>query len=107
MKLVAAAKVRRAQDAVVSSCPFSEALMEVLYNMNQKIQTEDIDLPLTCTRPVKKVALVVLTREHGLCSSFNNNVLKKADTRIDELMQLGLAWRRLSGGSGGGLTAKF
>jgi F-type H+-transporting ATPase subunit gamma len=55
MKLVAAAKVRPAQEAVVSSRPFSEALVEVLYNMNQEIQTEDIDLPLTRTRSVRKV----------------------------------------------------
>ncbi|KAL5197422.1 hypothetical protein ABZP36_000934 [Zizania latifolia] len=92
MKLVAAAKVRRAQEAVVSSRPFSEALVEVLYNMNQEIQTEDIDLPLTLIRPVKKVALVVLTGERGLCGSFNNNVLKKAETRIEELKELGLSY---------------
>ncbi|TKW34977.1 hypothetical protein SEVIR_2G341200v4 [Setaria viridis] len=101
MKLVAAAKVRRAQEAVVSSRPFSEALVEVLYNMNQEIQTEDIDLPLTRTRPVKKVALVVLTGERGLCGSFNNNVLKKADTRIDELKQLGLEYTVISVGKKG------
>uniref|UniRef100_A0A804QD02 F-ATPase gamma subunit n=1 Tax=Zea mays TaxID=4577 RepID=A0A804QD02_MAIZE len=101
MKLVAAAKVRRAQEAVVSSRPFSEALVEVLYNMNQEIQTEDIDLPLTRTRPVKKVALVVLTGERGLCGSFNNNVLKKAETRIDELKQLGLQYTVVSVGKKG------
>ncbi|KAL6657960.1 hypothetical protein ACP70R_005740 [Stipagrostis hirtigluma subsp. patula] len=101
MKLVAAAKVRRAQEAVVSSRPFSEALVEVLYNMNQEIQTEDIDLPLTRSRPVKKVALVVLTGERGLCGSFNNNVLKKAETRIDELKQLGLEYTVVSVGKKG------
>ncbi|EEE67257.1 hypothetical protein OsJ_24423 [Oryza sativa Japonica Group] len=101
MKLVAAAKVRRAQEAVVSSRPFSEALVEVLYNMNQEIQTEDIDLPLTRIRPVKKVALVVLTGERGLCGSFNNNVLKKAETRIEELKQLGLEYTVVSVGKKG------
>ena len=101
MKLVAAAKVRRAQEAVVSSRPFSEALVEVLYNMNQEIQTEDIDLPLTRTRPVKKVALVVLTGERGLCGSFNNNVLKKAEARIEELKQLGLQYSVISVGKKG------
>ncbi|MCQ7618842.1 ATP synthase F1 subunit gamma [Salmonella enterica] len=101
MKLVAAAKVRRAQEAVVSSRPFSEALVEVLYNMNQEIQTEDIDLPLTRIRPVKKVALVVLTGERGLCGSFNNNVLKKAETRIEELKQLGLGYTVVSVGKKG------
>jgi F-type H+-transporting ATPase subunit gamma len=55
MKLVAAAKVRRAQEAVVSGRPFSEALVDVLFNINEQLQTDDIDVPLTRVRPVKKV----------------------------------------------------
>ncbi|MCE7766553.1 hypothetical protein GQL56_28400, partial [Pseudomonas putida] len=47
MKLVAAAKVRRAQEAVVGARPFSETLVEVLYNINEQLQTDDIDVPLT------------------------------------------------------------
>lgn len=47
MKLVAAAKVRRAQEAVVNGRPFSENLVKVLYNVNEQISTEDIDIPLT------------------------------------------------------------
>ncbi|PWZ33822.1 ATP synthase subunit gamma, chloroplastic [Zea mays] len=101
MKLVVAAKVRRAQEAVVSSCPFSKALVEVLYNMNQEIQMEDIDLPLTRIRPVRKVAHVVLTGKRGPCGSFNNNVLKKADTRMEELEQLGLYYTVISVGKKG------
>ncbi|KAK1368397.1 hypothetical protein POM88_034489 [Heracleum sosnowskyi] len=59
MKLVAAAKVRRAQEAVVNARPFSETLVEVLYSINEQLQTEDVDVPLTNVRPDKKVALVV------------------------------------------------
>jgi F-type H+-transporting ATPase subunit gamma len=47
MKLVAAAKVRRAQEAVVNGRPFSENLVKVLFNVNSQLQTEDIDIPLT------------------------------------------------------------
>lgn len=47
MKLVAAAKVRRAQEAVVNGRPFSENLVKVLFNVNEQLQTEDIDIPLT------------------------------------------------------------
>lgn len=101
MKLVAAAKVRRAQEAVVSSRPFSEALVEVLYNMNQEIQSEDIDLPLTRQRPVKRVAVVVLTGERGLCGAFNNNVLKKAEARMEDLKQLGVDYTVISVGKKG------
>ncbi|XWS19412.1 hypothetical protein CRYUN_Cryun31cG0013600 [Craigia yunnanensis] len=67
MKLVAAAKVRRAQEAVVNGRPFSDSLVEVLYNINEQLQTEDIDVPLTNVKPVKKVALIVVTGDRGLC----------------------------------------
>lgn len=63
MKLVAAAKVRRAQEAVVSGRPFSEALVDVLFNINEQLQTEDIDVPLTRVRPVKKVCMYVLNND--------------------------------------------
>ncbi|KAF3330077.1 ATP synthase gamma chain 1 [Carex littledalei] len=101
MKLVAAAKVRRAQEAVVSGRPFSEALVDVLFNINEQLQTEDIDVPLTSVRPVKKVGLVVVTGERGLCGAFNNNIIKKAEERMAQLKQLGIAYTVVSVGKKG------
>ncbi|KAK9268209.1 hypothetical protein L1049_010652 [Liquidambar formosana] len=101
MKLVAAAKVRRAQEAVVNGRPFSETLVEVLYNINEQLQTEDIDAPLTNVRPVKKVALVVVTGDRGLCGGFNNFIIKKAEARIAELKELGLDYTVISVGKKG------
>ncbi|KAG1368341.1 ATP synthase gamma chain 1, chloroplastic [Cocos nucifera] len=101
MKLVAAAKVRRAQEAVVSGRPFSETLVEVLYSINEQLQTEDIDVPLTKVRPVKKIALVVVTGDRGLCGGFNNNIIKKAETRLAEIKQLGLDYTIISVGKKG------
>ncbi|KAG6584090.1 ATP synthase gamma chain, chloroplastic, partial [Cucurbita argyrosperma subsp. sororia] len=101
MKLVAAAKVRRAQEAVVNGRPFSEALVEVLYNINEQLQTEDVDVPLTKVRPVKKVALVVVTGDRGLCGGFNNAIIKKAEARISELKELGLEYTVISVGKKG------
>lgn len=101
MKLVAAAKVRRAQEAVVNSRPFSEALIDVLYSINQQAQLEDVDIPLTDIRPVKKVALIVITGERGLCGGFNNFILRKAETRIAELKNLGLDYTIISVGKKG------
>ncbi|KAF7119575.1 hypothetical protein RHSIM_Rhsim13G0154000 [Rhododendron simsii] len=101
MKLVAAAKVRRAQEAVVNGRPFSETLVEVLYSINEQIQTEDVDVPLTKVRPVKKVALVVVTGDRGLCGGFNNQVLKKAEARIADLKGLGLEYVVISVGKKG------
>ncbi|KAK7829472.1 atp synthase gamma chain [Quercus suber] len=91
MKLVAAAKVRRAQEAVVNGRPFSETLVEVLYNINEQLQTDDVDVPLTKVRPVKKVALVVVTGDRGLC----------AEARIAELKGLGLSYTVISVGKKG------
>lgn len=101
MKLVAAAKVRRAQEAVVSGRPFSETLVEVLYNINEQLQTDDIDVPLTKIRPVKKIALVVVTGDRGLCGGFNNYIIKKAEARIRELKSLGLDYTVISVGKKG------
>ncbi|CAI9088348.1 OLC1v1022654C1 [Oldenlandia corymbosa var. corymbosa] len=101
MKLVAAAKVRRAQEAVISSRPFAESLVEVLYNISEQVQLDDIDVPLTNIRPVKKVALVVITGDRGLCGGFNNAILKSAEARIAELKNLGLDYCLISVGKKG------
>lgn len=89
-RLVAAARIRRAQEAVISGRPFAEALVETLYYINQNLLSEDIDVPLTNVRTVKRVALVVVTSDKGLCGSFNNAVIKKSEARIAELKNLGL-----------------
>lgn len=101
MKLVAAAKVRRAQEAVINGRPFSETLVEVLYSINEQIQLEDVDVPLTNIRPVKKVALIVITGDRGLCGGFNNAILRKAEARIAELKNLGLDYTVISVGKKG------
>lgn len=101
MKLVAAAKVRRAQEAVVNGRPFSETLVQVLYNLNEQLQTEDVDIPLTQVRPVKKIALVVVTGDRGLCGGYNNFVLKKAERRMKELRDLGVGYTIVSIGKKG------
>ncbi|XP_047337639.1 ATP synthase gamma chain, chloroplastic [Impatiens glandulifera] len=101
MKLVAAAKVRRAQEAVVNGRPFSETLVEVLYNINEQLSTDDIDVPLTKVRPVKKVGLVVVTGDRGLCGGYNNYIIKKAEARIKELKNLGLDYTVISIGKKG------
>lgn len=90
MKLVSAAKIRRAQEAVINGRPFAQALAEFLHCINEQLQFEDVDVPLTSVRPVKKVALVVITGERGLCGGFNAGILKKAETRMRELKEMGV-----------------
>ncbi|KAL0406933.1 UNVERIFIED_CONTAM: ATP synthase gamma chain, chloroplastic [Sesamum latifolium] len=101
MKLVAAAKVRRAQEAVINGRPFAETLVEVLFDINEQCQLEDVEVPLTAIRPVKRVALVVITGDRGLCGGFNYAILKKAEARIAELKSLGLDCTLISVGKKG------
>ena len=61
MKLVAAAKVRKAQDAVINARPFSEQLVKVLFAINGKLQGEDVDAPLCAVRPVKTCLIMLCT----------------------------------------------
>jgi F-type H+-transporting ATPase subunit gamma len=93
MKLVAAAKVRRAQQAVVDGRPFSENLVKVLFGVNERLRDEDVDSPLCTIRPVKVVSVVVITGDRGLCGGYNNFVLKKAVARIAELEKMGVSAR--------------
>lgn len=101
MKLVSAAKVRRAQEAVVNGRPFAETLVGVLYDINEQCQLDDVEIPLTEVRPVMKVALVVITGDRGLCGGFNNAILKKAESRVAELRSLGLECTLISVGKKG------
>merc|ERR1719387_3341046 len=72
MKLVAAAKVRRAQEAVLSSRPFIENVERIMGGLLQKVKRDGLDLPLLEERPVKKVGLVSITGDRGLCSGSNS-----------------------------------
>lgn len=101
MKLVAAAKVRRAQEAVINGRPFAETLVEMLYSINEQCQFEDVEVPLTAVRPVKRVALIVVTGDRGLCGGFNNAILRKAELRMAELKNLGLDCTLISVGKKG------
>ncbi|XP_023520425.1 ATP synthase gamma chain 1, chloroplastic-like [Cucurbita pepo subsp. pepo] len=101
MKLVAAAKVRRAQEAVINSRPFAQSLAQFLHFITQQIQPHEIDFPFLNPAPVGKVALVVFTGDRGLCGGFNASVIKKADTRLAELKNLDLGHILISVGKKG------
>eukprot|EP00327_Prymnesium_parvum_P048121 CAMPEP_0205882246 /NCGR_PEP_ID=MMETSP1083-20121108/16895_1 /ASSEMBLY_ACC=CAM_ASM_000430 /TAXON_ID=97485 /ORGANISM="Prymnesium parvum, Strain Texoma1" /LENGTH=397 /DNA_ID=CAMNT_0053245393 /DNA_START=97 /DNA_END=1291 /DNA_ORIENTATION=+ len=90
MKLVAAAKVRRAQEAVLRSRPFSETLERILGGLLQRLKTEALDIPLLQQREAKKVCLVSITGDRGLCGAYNANAIKKTEARIKELKAQGV-----------------
>jgi len=90
MKLVAAAKVRRAQEAVLRSRPFSETLERILGGLLARLKTEALDIPLLEARTAKKVGLVCITGDRGLCGSYNAAAIKKTEARIAELTAQGI-----------------
>ncbi|MBE9118450.1 F0F1 ATP synthase subunit gamma [Lusitaniella coriacea LEGE 07157] len=93
MRLVAAAKVRRAQEQVTSTRPFADRLAEVLYGLQNRLQFEDVNLPLLKNREVKTVGLLVVSGDRGLCGGYNNNVIKRTEARIKELKAEGIDYR--------------
>jgi len=90
MKLVAAAKVRRAQDAVLATRPFSETLQSVFGGLINRLGGETIDLPLLTVRDVKKVTICCITGDRGLCGGYNSFMIKKAEARFKELKDAGI-----------------
>lgn len=89
MRLVAAAKVRRAQDAVMKTRPFSETLQSIFGALIEQLGKEDVNLPLLTTREVKNVLLVGLSGDRGLCGAYNSYAIKKVESRAKELMAQG------------------
>jgi F-type H+-transporting ATPase subunit gamma len=90
MKLVAAAKVRRAQDAVIATRPFSETLQSVFGGLVTRMGGDTADIPLLTQREVKKVTLVCITGDRGLCGGYNTFMIKKTEARYKELLALGI-----------------
>lgn len=82
MKMVSAAKLRRAQENVVAARPYAKKLGEVLQSLAANLEG---DLhPLLEKREAKKLLLIVLTSDRGLCGGFNTNLCKAADRFIKE-----------------------
>jgi F-type H+-transporting ATPase subunit gamma len=87
MRLVAAARVRRAQEQVTSTRPFADRLAQVLYGLQARLRFEEANLPLLKQREVRKVALVVVSGDRGLCGAYNSNVIRRAQDRAKELQE--------------------
>ena len=81
MKMVAAAKMRRAQERMEESRPYSNSLVEVIQHLLPDIDRDA--LPLLDVRDVKRKAYVVVSADRGLAGAFNTNLLKVAQKEID------------------------
>ena len=93
MRLVAAAKVRRAQQQVLATRPFADRLAQVLYRLQSRLKFEDISLPLLENRPVKNVGILVVSGDRGLCGGYNSTVIRRAENRAKELADQGISYQ--------------
>jgi F-type H+-transporting ATPase subunit gamma len=84
MKMVAAAKLRRAQDRIMQMRPYAEKLDGVMQNVSSAVDTQSVDNPYGQERDVNSVLLVVISSDRGLCGAFNSNIFKHTRSLIAE-----------------------
>lgn len=75
MKMVSAAKLRRAQDAITQMRPYAQKLQEMLSNIVSNSDGE-VSMALAAERPIEKVLIMVVTSDRGLCGGYNSNLIK-------------------------------
>jgi F-type H+-transporting ATPase subunit gamma len=78
MKMVAAAKLRKAQDKIVRLRPYANKLHEILVNLSQSLADAEIENVYGRTSAPEKILIVVVTSNRGLCGAFNSNIVKEA-----------------------------
>ena len=83
MKMVSAAKLRRAQDAIIQMRPYARKLQELLSNIASNSESGD-GMSLATERPIDSVLLIVITSDRGLAGAFNSNLIKLAKQTINE-----------------------
>src|SRR4051795_4319276 len=88
MKMVSAAKLRRAQDRAMSTRPYAQMLINVLKSLVSRVEINDPETgkprhPLLAQRDERNVLLIVVTGDKGLAGAFNTNILKAATRFLD------------------------
>ena len=83
MKMVSAAKLKKAQDAIIAMRPYSSILTKLIQNLSGSLDG-DIPNPYTMIRNEKNILIVSITSNRGLCGAFNSNIVKKTRHLIEE-----------------------
>jgi len=83
MKMVSAAKLRRAQESIIQMRPYAQKLQEMLSNIVSNMES-GASMKLAEERPVEKVLLIVITSDRGLAGAYNSNIVKLAKQTIAE-----------------------
>jgi len=81
MKMVSAAKLKKAQDAITAMRPYSDKLSELLQGFSASMDTSDGSI-FAEQRPVQKVLIVAITSNRGLCGGFNSNIIKQVNQLV-------------------------
>ena len=84
MKMVAAAKLRKSQDRITQMRPFAQKLAYILQNLSAAQSGADIDSWYSVQREEKKILIVAISSDRGLCGSFNSTVIKGVNRLIEE-----------------------
>lgn len=87
MKLVAASKLRRAQQSILKLRPYASKLTHILQDISGSIELDSDDAVYSKERVVEKVLLVIITSNRGLCGAFNANIIKRATHVIEKKYQ--------------------
>ena len=83
MKMVSAAKLKKAQDAITSMRPYASKLNNLIQNLRSSLEP-DMNSPFVSDREKNSILLVVITSNRGLCGAFNSNVIKKTRQLAEE-----------------------
>ena len=76
MKMVSAAKLKKAQDAITAMRPYASKLTELIQNLSGSLDGQGQN-PYTIVRPEEKILIVAITSNRGLCGAFNANIIKE------------------------------
>ena len=82
MKMVATARLRRAQDSIFNARPYANQMLTLLASLAAR--TEERAHPLLAERPIEKILLVLITADRGLCGAFNSNLIRAAQDYLKE-----------------------
>ena len=82
MKMIAAARLRKAQEAIVTKRPYAHRIRDIIATLATRADADDH--PLLAQRPANKVLLLILTSDRGMCGGFNINIARKTVKFIDQ-----------------------
>jgi len=113
MQMIAAAKMRRAQEQVLASRPYAQKAWEVLLHLSEQPGAKDRLHPLLTARPVERIGIVLFTSDRGLAGSYNTNIIRATVDFIEQsgkpvsLVTVGRKGRDFFRRSGRSIIAEF